>query len=178
MNQALAALLLASVLFVAYMVANFVIFRLLPNAKKWPLLNRLYFAFVPIVFVAAWGWQARAQVITPEFYAGPFWTYLVAGGVLMLLLLNGYLMFYSINDRSLSVRMMVDFYRSQNQALTLAELEKSYDTGASYARRLEILTEAGFLVPEGQRYRLTPKGAKLARAVRWLKEVYGLGPGG
>ncbi|MBS1982629.1 MAG: hypothetical protein JST16_00540 [Bdellovibrionales bacterium] len=144
--------------------------------RKWSTLNRLFFSMLPLVVLCAWQLQTN---FGGAFSESSLTEELIAAFLLLLLLHNGYLIFYSINDRSLSVRMMVEFYRSQNTPLTLEKLGALYDTKSSYARRWVILQESGFIEADASnRLRLTPKGARLAKGVRWLKDLYGLGPGG
>src|SRR5262245_9453278 len=78
---------------------------------------------------------------------------------------------------SLSVQSMV-LMRRRGGALSLAELYGRFAGRAIVEDRLATLTSSGYLTPEGERYRLTPRGRTLARAFAFVKEWWRLGAGG
>ena len=178
-NQALASLGIVFVLFSAYTLLHLFIFRAFRPVLRWQVLRTLFLAFSPVVVLTAWAVERKLSV-TPDFYAGPSWSYVLAAAVLLWLLHVGYLIFFNSIGGSLSVRTSCDFYQSKNLAITLPELLARYDIQDSYLRRLEILKASGLLMNtgNGSEFRLTPKGIFLATAVRWLKNLYKLGPGG
>ena len=78
---------------------------------------------------------------------------------------------------SLSVQSMV-LMRRRGGALSLAGLYERFAGRAIVEDRLATLTASGYLVREGERFRLTPRGRTLARAFAFVKECWRLGPGG
>ncbi len=162
--------------FSIYALMHLVFFRIFRPKERWVVLKSMYFIMMPVTMIGAW-------LLTKTHFYGDAFPVTVASEViavicLLWLLHNAYLMFYAFVDRSLSIRVNVEIYDAGNAGLTYDELMARYNPEQSYLRRLEILRHAGFLSLVGDRYFITPKGARLAKAVRFLKNLYKLGLGG
>ena len=162
---------------VIYIAIHIISFRVFLPKERWVVLRQLWVAFVPVVFVVSCLAYRYGQAVEPVplSVAG-----MIGALTLLWLLHNGYLMFYAFIDRSLSIRVNCELHKNNNRPIELGELAARYDIRASYLRRLEILKFVGYLESDGttEGFRLTSKGLRLARSVKWLKDLYKLGPGG
>lgn len=77
--------------------------------------------------------------------------------------------FYSAIDHAVRGRIAVELYRGGDQPILLSDLLQQYDPTAAAGRRLAILANWGYFQKNGDRFSLTAKGIRLARAARWLK---------
>lgn len=179
MNQILLSLSVFGTFFLGYMVFHLVYFRAFLPVERWVVLRRAYMVYLPLLLIATWLAAKSGEATYPDFYAGPRWTYLAACVFGLWLALNAYLMFYAFVDRSLSIRTNGELELRNNEPISFQGLMDLYSPRSSYLRRLEILEVSGYLekAPNG-RYKITPKGARLARSVRFLKKLYRLGAGG
>ena len=85
----------------------------------------------------------------------------------------GYLEFYFTADRSITVRMLREIRKSPEGALTIGQFKVLFDTEEQiFRRRFREMTQSGYLRPDGDRYRLTSKGAFVGalydRVIRFL----------
>ncbi len=176
MNQALVSLALIAGAMTVYLIVHLVLFRAFLPVERWIVLKRMYAIALPLITIAARS-SSACSARDSDFFRGSDWTYLLCALMFLWLLHNAYLMFYAFIDRSISIRTNVEAHLA-GTPVTFEELRRRYDTVQSYHRRLEILREAGYLEKDGERYRITPRGASLARGVRWLKQLYRLGLGG
>ena len=78
---------------------------------------------------------------------------------------------------SLSVQTML-VLRRRGGSMPERELYDRFAGRAILQDRLATLVAGGYLVPDGTRFRLTPRGRSLARAFAFVKALWKLGPGG
>jgi len=78
---------------------------------------------------------------------------------------------------SLSVQTLV-MLRRRGGALSATELYERFASRAILDERLATLAASGYLIADGERFRLTLRGRGLARAFAFVKASWKLGPGG
>src|SRR5262249_5811768 len=78
---------------------------------------------------------------------------------------------------SLSVQTML-MLRRRGGAMSERELYDRFAGRAILQEGLATLVASGYLVPEGTRFRLTPRGRSVARIFAFVKALWKLGPGG
>ncbi len=102
----------------------------------------------------------------------------LCGIIIYLLLSFIYLTFYYLIDRSVSATLLEIIDNSVSGKLTLQELTKIYDTDKKYQSELRGMLDGGFITKEEGCYSNSFKGSLYARAVRLMKKILKLGPGG
>ena len=80
------------------------------------------------------------------------------GLVLQVLLFLTAGLFYSHADRSITVRLLIELARAPQQRLTLAQMQAVCGVEVLMQDRLDIMLQNGFLIAQGDRFVLTPKG--------------------
>jgi len=78
---------------------------------------------------------------------------------------------------SLSVQTMV-MLRRRGGSLSATELYERFAGRAILEERLATLLASGYLIQDGELFRLTPRGRAFARAFVFVKASWKLGPGG
>ena len=78
---------------------------------------------------------------------------------------------------SVSVQTML-MLRRRGGSMPERELYDRFAGRVILQDRVATLVASGYLVPEGTRFRLTPRGRSLARAFAFVKALWKLGPGG
>lgn len=102
-----------------------------------------------------------------------------ASGLAMLGFLSlGYLEFWSLIERSFTLRMLLDIAEAGDAGLTAQEIAKAYSQGRGLAwlmdKRVEDLVGAGLLVRDEGGYALTRRAEILARIVAPLEGLFGV----
>jgi hypothetical protein len=89
---------------------------------------------------------------------------------------GGILQLYNLADRGLSLRMLIDVKEAGDAAATVDCIAERYSRGRGiggmYAKRIDGMVSAGLVAEEGERLRLTPRGARAARLFAWLRRVH------
>ena len=70
--------------------------------------------------------------------------------------------FYHV-ERAVTLRLLIEILEFPGGQPTLRDIEKDYNIDEMVRRRLEVLAANGYVAREGDRWRLRPKGALLAR---------------
>jgi len=100
------------------------------------------------------------------------------GVLIYLFLFLTYCYCYFVSDHSLSVLYMMTLDSLPDKRMTLGDLQRRFPYDELLRQRLIDLQNNGFLVMEGDGYRLTPKGMRQARIAGALKRFLQLEPGG
>ncbi|MGD0016339.1 MAG: hypothetical protein ABSC38_02320 [Verrucomicrobiia bacterium] len=85
---------------------------------------------------------------------------------------------YIVSDHSLSVIYMMALEELPEKRMTLDDLKRKFPYDELLRQRLIDLQNNGFLVVEGESYRLTAKGMRNAAIAGGLKRFLHLEPGG
>ncbi len=161
-----------------YVSLHLFISRTFTPKKIWRVMRNLFFVLIVILwFVTGWTYN----YFNGEGFGSPNeWIDLGAIVALMLMIHVGYLTFYAFIDRSISVRTFVEIETRGNKFIPYSELERIYNPQAAFARRLEILTQSGFIIlnSDDKTYTLSPKGIRTSTIIRMFKNLYKTGPGG
>ncbi len=168
--------------FILYLIVHISIFRAFQPKERFRTLKTLFFSFLPVVFVgsALLPLALSESVLNIEsfpFISGSTLEYLNAIG-LSIFLFFGYCTFYSLVDRSVSVRVHTELTQIKNQPLTFKKLLAHYQPNQATERRFSHMIDRGYLEKRDDRFYLTQKGGVLATRVSALKKFLNLGIGG
>jgi hypothetical protein len=83
--------------------------------------------------------------------------------------------FYAIR-RSVSIRITIELKKAGGRGLTKEEFDQVYPIDEMVEERLKSMVEAGWLEQEGEYFKTTHKGRKLARIFSLMREVVKIGP--
>jgi hypothetical protein len=89
-----------------------------------------------------------------------------------------YMPLYYTIATSLSVQTMIAIEEAPGQRLALGTLASPDVYGQIVAGRLASMVQSGYLSTDGDRYRATPRGRRMAHSFGALKDLWRLGPGG
>jgi hypothetical protein len=103
---------------------------------------------------------------------------LVSGLLVMGCLFVLYMPFFFTIATSLSVQTMILVERSPGGRAEVQELRERFASRQLVAGRLQSMVANGYLVREGDCYRVTTKGRLVARLFGVLKHAWRLGAGG
>ena len=157
------ALLVAPAGFAAFVVAHAALFH-------WRLFRRRS-AVILGLFVATTTLVAGMLLLQGGVVASIYGILMMASAFVV------YMPFYYTIDTSVSVRTMLELEASP-AGLTREELVQRYRLDWMVDRRLETMTENGYLTRQGRRFALTPRGRRVAHVFRTIKNVANLGAGG
>lgn len=165
--------LLSFVFFAGYSVFVIIAFIVLKPRNRFGWMWRSYLVFLPTVFLTVFMLADRSLPLETSL----LW---LQGIGLTVLMWAMYCIFYSVIDRSISVRLCVDLWNSEKNHATYAEIISRYDPDRAVARRLEILVSEGYLekTTQDSELSLTPKGRDRAERALRLKRLFGFGLGG
>jgi len=102
---------------------------------------------------------------------------LAFGGLANACLFVLYVPFVYVIRTSVSVQTMI-LLRRHGGRLPEVELYRRFGGRAILAERFATLVRSGYLVAEGRRFGLTPRGRAIARIFATVKALWRLGPGG
>lgn len=142
-------------------------------AKAWLVLLLVY---LPVYFFVAQPLTARVAAPLPiSELAGA--VNLVNGMVVFTLMYLSFCVLYS-SDHGLSLAFMFELEGKTDKRMTLAELIQRFPYDAMLRGRLTDLEANGFVVREGEYFRLAPKGRFVAGFLGGIKRFLKLEPGG
>ncbi|GEM_PF-5254837 len=105
------------------------------------------------------------------------WVVFLNGGYVYASIVGIYVgtVFYAIR-RSVSIRITIELKKAGGRGLTKEEFDQVYPIDEMVEERLKSMVEAGWLEQEGEYFKVTPKGRKLARIFSFVRETVKIGP--
>ena len=100
--------------------------------------------------------------------------HLWTSGPLFMLLLMGYLHLYVGIERSVSVRILGELVRAEENRLTLENLHEIYPYDYMIRHRVDLMVETNWLIESDEKYSCAAKGESLSRVAIFLKKCYGM----
>ena len=162
---------LAVLVFAFFFVAHMAVSHLSAVKNKEPVLVRFMVACglsYLVLFALSLRWSTRLSASSPT-------TDLVTGLAALGFLVLGYIEFWSLIERSFSLRILIDTAGAP-AGLTRAEIAKSYSSGRGLdwmmEKRVEDLVGAGMLMGQTPDPRLTRRGGIVARAFQALQRIF------
>ena len=164
----LVGLLLGTGWFCAFVLAHVALFHFREVTKRFVIIARLF------------GITVMADLGSTWLVAGGEGNVLglLSGIVAMAALFVLYMPFYYTISASLSVRTLLVLDLAPAGRAPLDRLVERFASTEAVRERLETMAANGYLLREGEAYRLTQKGRWVARPFRAIKKVWRLGPGG
>jgi len=172
----LTAVLLGLLWFLLFVVGHIGLFHFYDIRQR----SRAILAF----FVAALiGLLVCAALLPENMYIvgdlpSPRFVRAVIGTVVMLCAFVVYMPAYYVFNTSLSVQTLIAIQQAPDHSRCLRELQSVDVYEQLLRRRLESMVAAGHLAADGQAYRLTPGGKRIATIFQAVKSLWRLGPGG
>ena len=77
-------------------------------------------------------------------------------------------------DRPVTLRMLIEFLKAPGGFLTVDTLQSRYGIPDMIRKRLDDMLTNGYLIRDGERYRLTPRGRNAARIFRLIRALLGV----
>lgn len=173
-------LLAAFTTFFLFLVGHVILFQTSNIARRFNAMAIIWAALL-VGYVALYAVFIRrlpAALVSPE----PVWglTGIVGalnGAVVYLLLFLVYCCFY-FTDHSLSVAFMIELEHRPGRRITRTELKQRFPHDAMLKQRFADLEANGYVIRQGEYYRLTPKGKLFAGTLGAIKRFLKLEPGG
>jgi len=174
--------------FLLFLAIHFLVFHFSRNEikKRFRVIRNIFFAIMPLyvllylvipreilVLIPADPVKTSQFVINLSKFLNFF-----TGFMFYMFLFMGYGMFYFIIDRSLSIRMMVEFSKAPGERYTFDGLKQVYSPDAVYDRRFRHLVESGCSVESNGYYTNTPKGKILSWIFTVSLKILQAWPGG
>jgi len=166
---AVIAVLAAAAWFVAFVLAHVLGWRAGRGQAGWLLLT--YAASLVGMLVTVGGATLASHGLLPAILAAAL-AVLISACLFVVYVPVVYTVL-----TSLSVQTML-MLRRRGGAMSERELYGRFAGRAILQERLATLAASGYLVPEGTRFRLTPRGRSVARVFAFVKALWKLGPGG
>jgi hypothetical protein len=135
-----------------------------------------FFVSWPLVPVVYWSTPADLGFLPVGLSGTPPRVGVAAAVLLHLLFFFNWCQFFFYVDRSITLRLLVEFVKSPDGVRTLDEIRGVYDLERMIRARMSVLHRNGWLVkgPDG-RDRLTWKAKFVARGTLLLRKVFGIG---
>jgi len=168
-------LLAAAICIVAFLVMQVAVFNLAPVGRRFDALTGMWLGLLPLyitVFAlfqhrlpASWLAVSKLEIIVSG----------INGAVVYLLLFLIYLCFY-FTDHSLTVAYTIELERRGQ--MTRDDIKQRFPHDAMLRQRLADLITNGYVIQEGEYYRLAHKGRAFAGTLGTMKRFLKLEPGG
>ena len=168
-----AGLLAALAAFGLFLAGHVLLFQVCDIQKRFNAMALTWLVLVAgyAVLEAVFRRVLPAALVTPGI--GPW----LNGAVVYLLLFLIYCCFY-FTDHSLSVAYMLELEQRPGKTMTLGELKARFPHDVMLRERLADLIVHHYVVPDGECYRLAPKGKLFAGTLGGIKRMLRLEPGG
>lgn len=155
------------VAFSGFLVIHVVWWRLLSHGGRgiiglWPLCGIAVSAYLLVSLL--WAWRMPGSRLEHHWLTVPVYACAVMW----------YLHFYYAVLRSVSVRCMGELVQLGGGPIPLDVLKRRYPTEQLLHVRLDSLIQAGWVTEREGRYRLLPRGARMACFADRLKRLYRL----
>ena len=168
--------LLGALWFLVFVCAHVGTFASRPITHRSAVIVRLYgLAFVGALASAA---LVPADVLPGVTPVAHRITALLAAAAVMAGAFILYMPFYYTITTSLSVQTVIAVEQAPGQRLEVDTLASPATYRQIVQGRLDSMVTAGNLTRDGDRYRATPKGRRVAGFFASLKSLWRLGPGG
>jgi hypothetical protein len=171
------AVVASALWFSVFVAVHLLVMALRPVAGRFRLIARTFLlccvGSVATILVVMLAVQARG----PLFQGGIVGSCVVAA-LTMACLFVLYMPFFYTVAASLSVQSIILLSELPQTQRTAATLRDRFVSEEILAKRMEGMVFSGYLIREGNRYRLTAKGRKIAAMFQWLKDLWKLGAGG
>ena len=172
----MSGIVLALLIFSGFFLAHLAFSHLVAVSRKERALVRFMLA-AGVAYVVAYAPAAdlASAVVGPPAVrpAVDFVTGLAAMGFLVL----GYVEFWSLFERSFSLRILIDTNASSS-GLTAAEIAEAYADGRGLGwmmeKRVDDLVGSGMLVKRDESYCLSPRARAIARIFQLLQRALGV----
>lgn len=159
--------------FVLFLIGHVLLFQLFDIKKRFNAMALTWF-----VLLAAYGILYAVFVHhLPASFVSPGIVGILNGAVVYLLLFLIYCCFY-FTDHSLSVAYMIELEHRPGKTMTRAQLKERFPHDAMLRQRFADMMVSGYVIQEGECYRLTSKGKLFAGILGTIKRLLKLEPGG
>lgn len=96
------------------------------------------------------------------------------GLLVHLLLYFNYVQCLYYFTRPVTLRILIEFLNSPGERLTKSDLQKNYSLGWMIRSRLDLIVLNGYVQKSNAAYTLTPKGARFAKLLLFLRNFFGV----
>lgn len=173
------SLILAGSIFLLFLVAHVIIFRVVLPVHRWKTVQRTAIAFLFVYVVlyyvlpsSNWFDVLSAKDGLPKLLA------CANGAIFYLFLFLTYGQVYFLIDRGVSARILIEIIAAGPSGLTRDEIFARYSPEGLEQRRLDDMKYGQYVHEENGRYTVTFKGSLMGRAFLFLKHLLHLFPGG
>jgi hypothetical protein len=145
-----------------------------------------FVAYVAVILVLLRIWTSRAGAVVVLAAAAlhpsslavalllcfdvAFWTFSATYWCLALL----FLMAFGAIYKSISLRILLDLLECPGRSENYDSILNRYVAEESFGHRLGVIQASGFARLEEDGYRLTPKGLRLAKSVRFAQTIFSI----
>ena len=165
--------LLSLGLILIWVMTQITVFQIRRPTRKFLCFTLLYFLTLPAYVVLYFATPPDLGFLPPALAQTPVLTGFFNGLLVHLLLYCTYGEFFFYVDRPLTLQMLVEFLKQPDGTLTALELSKRYSMERMIRERLASMVHNRYLVKEGDRFRLTPKGECFGRIFTLIRAILG-----
>jgi hypothetical protein len=175
-NQVSIGIALGALWFGCFLVSHLAWFHFRVVANRFQVLSRTLL-LAAAGLCASW---AAISLYGPSLVGvdGGGLPALICGLALIFALFIVYSPFYYTVAASLSIRTLIAILHSPRRELLLSRLTADGTFEAMVTHRLASMVASGNLTSDGERFRVTPKGHRIARFFNAVKHLWRLGAGG
>lgn len=160
-----------------YLLAVVLGFRLFQIQQRFRFHFFLFVGFVGAAWVFGFIFSEPLLETLSSFSFGGVGRVLHGLGVYFFLVM-GFVIFYGLIDRSVSLKINSQFEQRGNAPRTLKQIISDYNSGQTDQRRILMLEGGGYARVEGDRVKLLLKGERFARGIGFCKQIFTVGRGG
>lgn len=154
--------------FCVYLIANVVLFQVKLPDNRFRALYVIFFLGIPLVVWLGMRYLDQSVDLLSDPQAS--WPYVATTIVFAWFLYMGYLQFFFIFDRSVSVQIHTDIFRASNE-MSFRTLSEIYGKNMSYSDRLAAMCDHEYLKKVGGRFHLTGKGRALSLLANYTQKI-------
>jgi hypothetical protein len=167
-------LLAVLISFSLYVLTHWAICRWLRWRPHSKVINILWFGFLPVYLLIFFALKDHCPALAVNLSHVDGVINLLNGLFINGMLLIGYTDFFFGIERGLSLRVMIEIFRSPRQRMTMAEIQNVYTYDYILEKRLGQIVKMDCGVKEGDAIRLTPKGSRVVAMTRLIRKIFNI----
>jgi hypothetical protein len=158
--------------FSLFVLTHWAICRYLQWRPLSRVLNVTWLCFVPVYGVILYLLSRNVGSLAVDLKSIDGVAVLLNGMLLNVFLLIGYTPFFFLIERGLSLRVMIEIYRSPNGRMTIDEIKQVYAYDYILDKRLGQMLKMGYAVRKDDYICSTDRAARLIAANRLVRKIF------
>lgn len=155
-----------------YVLTHWGICRYLRWRPLSPVLNLTWLCFVPVYVLIFFSLSHKVSIMAVDIKTLDGIAIFFNGLLLNVFFLVGYTVFFFLIERGLSLRVMIEIYRSPMGKMTIDEIRRVYTYDYILEKRLGQMLKMGYAVRKNGYLCSTERAARLIAINRLVRKIF------